>query len=415
MRWNIVRAIYLKELRETLRDRRTLIFMIALPLLLYPMMIIGLSRFQRDMEKESSQRTARLTIWGEAPDGLPDLLRSRNFEIIAARPMPDDLRAELPSMAPFERIPDPNDPDNEKKAEQIRNAAATHPLVVAARPVILDRATDLILVVWPMPPGKQGMQEVAILYDSVRQDSRRARTRLGDALDEYRETVLQRRESDKQLDAGFTKALRIQGRDVAPPARRSGFGAGSLLPFILLAISATAGFYRAVDTTAGEKERNTMQTLLCAPVRAIEIVAGKFAAIASITTLAAAANIISLGMTFKTVGQQGGMSMSLTPMQYLLVFAVLVPVTMLTSALFLAVGVFAKDFRDGQNLLTPVMMLTMMPAAITMLPNIESNAMLMLADQVAAGGRSQARADLHDAGLLRRLRHTGTDLRRPRL
>src|SRR5690606_8590681 len=89
--------------------------------------------------------------------------------------------------------------------------------------------------------------------------------------------------------------------------------------------------------------------------------------------IAAAANIASLGLTFNNLARQMSQGSSLGPSQYLLVFVVLVPVTFLSSALFLAIGVFAKDFRDGQNLATPVMMLTMMPAAVTMLPGVEAN------------------------------------------
>jgi sodium transport system permease protein len=375
MRWSIVRSIYIKELRETLRDRRTLMFMLVLPLMLYPMMIIGMTKFQKSMEKESLQRTARLTVWGDAPPELIADLKARNFEISTNKDLPPDLAAKLANgeIAPFEEGPDTNDPDADQKLEDLRERASAHPLVKAAGPSILDRTTDAVLVVWPLPAGKEGKREMAMLYDSVRQDSRRVRGRLAAVLDEHRKKILVQREKQHSLDEGFTRALRAESRDVAPKERRSGFGISITLPFMLLAISATAGFYRAIDTTAGEKERNTMQTLLCAPVRSIEIVAGKFFAISTITMIAAGANIVSLGLTFGNVSMQLGQQGTLSPAQYLLVFAVLVPVTLLTSALFLAVGVFAKDFRDGQNLATPVMLLTMLPAGITMLPGVEAN------------------------------------------
>lgn len=379
MRWNIVRAIYLKELRETLRDRRTVTFMLLLPLLLYPLMIIGLSRFQRNLEKESSERTAKVTIWGDVPADLAARLEKKNFTV-AQDGMPAGLMEKLRSneIGPFEQIPDGEDSATEKKAEEIRDRAVSHPLSVAARPLILERKTDLVLILWPQPEGKEGLRETAILFDSVRQDSRRARTRINSVLAEYRLAVIAEREKRHNLDAGFSRVMRAEARDIAPKARRSGFSIGMTLPFLLLAISATAGFYRAVDTTAGEKERNTMQTLLCAPVRSIEIMTGKFAAISTITMIAAGANIASLGLTFANVSAQIGTAMTMTPIQYALVFVVMVPVTLLTSALFLAVGVFAKDFRDGQNLLTPVMMLTMMPAAVTMLPGVELNTVTLM-------------------------------------
>lgn len=374
MRRSIIRAIYLKELRETLRDRRTLMFMLALPLLLYPMLIIGMSRFQQNLEKESAQRTARIYLWGEAPESLLRLLRARNFEVAVNKDLPARVgeRLRAGEFHQFDPYPDGEDPEADKKAEALREAASNHPLVVAARPFVLDRRVDAVLVLLP-GGAKEGRREIAVLYDSVRQDSRRARGRLGTALEEYRRSVQADRERSHGLEAGFAAAVGFEARDVAPKLRRSGFSVSISLPFILLAISATAGFYRAVETTAGEKERNTMQTLLCAPVRSLEIVVGKFAAIATITMIAAAANITSLGLTFNNLAAQMSQGSSLGPRQYLLVFVVLVPVTFLTSALFLAIGVFAKDFRDGQSLATPVMMLTMMPAAVTMLPGVEAN------------------------------------------
>lgn len=374
MRWNIVRSIYLKELRETLRDRRTLVFMIALPLMLYPLMIIGMSKFQRSLDKESLQRTVKLTVWGDAPKELIDRLKSRHFEL-DEKPMPADIAEKLwnSQIAPFEDAPERDDPELEKKHEKMEDASSSNPLIVAARPLVLDRKADVVLVVWPEQKGKEGIREMAMLYDSVRQDSGRARLRLSRALDDYRRTILASREQVHQLDTGFTRGVRLESRDIAPKTRRSGFGLSIGLPFMLLAITASAGFYRAVDTTAGEKERNTMQTLLCAPVRSLEIVGGKFAAIATITLIAAAANIGSLGMTYGNLTSQMGGVSTLNFVQYLLVFATLVPVALLNSALFLAIGVFAKDFRDGQNLATPVMLLTMMPAGITMLPGVEAN------------------------------------------
>src|SRR5258708_5035909 len=108
MRWGIVRAIYLKELRETLRDRRTVTFMLVLPLVLYPVMIVGLTRFQRDMEKESSQRTARLAVWGDAPSELIAELKNRNFDVLPGEGLSGSLAEKLKKgeMAVFESMPD---------------------------------------------------------------------------------------------------------------------------------------------------------------------------------------------------------------------------------------------------------------------------------------------------------------------
>jgi sodium transport system permease protein len=147
---------------------------------------------------------------------------------------------------------------------------------------------------------------------------------------------------------------------------------GAFLPFLLVSLSLFGGFYAAVDLTAGEKERGTMQTLMCAPLRSAEIVFGKFLAVWAVALVAACANVTSLALTMQRILPGG--DFRIAPSSYALAALMLVPITMTTSALFVAIGAFAKDFKDGQNFLTPVYMLLVMPAGVTMLPSIELNA-----------------------------------------
>jgi sodium transport system permease protein len=159
---------------------------------------------------------------------------------------------------------------------------------------------------------------------------------------------------------------------VAADQRRSGQILGLFLPFLLVTMSLLGGFYPAIDLTAGEKERGTMQTLLCAPLRSIEIIAGKFIAVWITGLTAALANIVSLGLTMARV--LPGDQLHVAPSTLALAFVMLLPLTFFMTAVFLAVASFAKDFKDGQNFLTPVYMLLALPAGVTMLRGIELNA-----------------------------------------
>jgi sodium transport system permease protein len=132
------------------------------------------------------------------------------------------------------------------------------------------------------------------------------------------------------------------------------------------------GLYAAIDLTAGEKERGTMQTLMCAPVLPAEIISGKFLAVWTIALASAVANIASLATTLgRTLPIDGT---AIPASTYAMTAFLLLPVTMLASALFLAFAVFAKDFKEGQSFLTPVYMAIGLPAAVTMLPSIQLNA-----------------------------------------
>ena len=133
-------------------------------------------------------------------------------------------------------------------------------------------------------PWTGDLGTATVYFDSVREDSTLARDRVADALTEYRRSLLGAREQARQLPAGFTRAVDVLRRDVAPPSRRAGYVLGAFLPFLLVSLSLFGGFYAAVDLTAGEKERGTMQTLMCAPLRSAEIVVGKFLAVWTVAT-----------------------------------------------------------------------------------------------------------------------------------
>jgi len=115
-----------------------------------------------------------------------------------------------------------------------------------------------------------------------------------------------------------------------------------------------------------------MQTLLVAPIRPSEIVVAKFLAVWLLSMLSLVANLVSLSLTASRLLPDNLAGVGAT--NVLLALVVLLPVTLTTSALFLALASFARDFRDGQTLLTPVYMAVALPAAVVALPTIELNA-----------------------------------------
>ncbi|NUO84344.1 CPBP family intramembrane metalloprotease, partial [candidate division KSB1 bacterium] len=140
-----------------------------------------------------------------------------------------------------------------------------------AQQALLKRDIDAVLILWPGFEEKTGSGEAGvatILFDSVRPESGKARDRVTDVLRQYREDLLKLRERQRGLSAGFATGVQLQSQNVATEQRKSGMLIGMLLPYMLILFSAMSGFYAAIDMTAGEKERGTMQTLLCAPLQA---------------------------------------------------------------------------------------------------------------------------------------------------
>jgi sodium transport system permease protein len=373
MRARIVRDIYLKEIRETLRDRRTLIMMVGLPLILYPLIILGMSSLRQSESLASEARQSRVAVWGDFPAELDALARKENIQFLPGTGMPAQVRGALGTYKPYPETP----PAREgRKKEKKDNTAERHPLTQAARPLVIGRRVDAVLAIWPglesqMKEG--GLGNIAILYDSVRNDSRKARERLNAALTEYRKQVIARRESSRGLVPGFSRAIDIRAQNVAPESRQAGFGLGQILPMLLITISFSAAFYSAVDTTAGEKERGTLQTLLCAPLLPIEIILGKFLSVWTVTAIASGVNIASMAATFGRVAVEFG-GTPIPAKVYGLAFLMLLPITLMVTAIFLAVAVFARDFKDGQNLLTPVLMVIIAISTVSVTPGMELNA-----------------------------------------
>ncbi len=373
MRPRIVLTIVRKELVEALRDRRTLFMMIALPILLYPLLLLGLSRLREGQQAATAARASALAVWGELPAEIRQrLTQGGKVELLEWAGATEAVRAGLtmgqlaPPPTPPLQLDSAEEPPTPKKMPETAWAKA-------AQQAILDRKADAVLIAWPgfadhMAKGELGV--ASILFDSVRDNSRKARDRVSDAMRLYRVDLQTGRERKLGLPPGFATGIELQSTNVATEQRKSGMLIGALLPYMLIMFSAMSGFYAAIDMTAGEKERGTMQTLLCAPVESLEIIGGKFLAVWSISMIATVVNLLSLALTFSQI-KMPGMQMSVPPSSYLVAFLMLIPISLMVNSIFLAVGAFAKDFKDGQNFLTPIMLGLLVPLSVTMTPGVE--------------------------------------------
>ena len=406
MRLFIVWVILRKELTEALRDRRTLIRLLLLPVLFYPLFAIAVTKLQDSDAAARQVRGSRVAVWGELPEALESRLEaSGKLELRPWEGAPAEVKdailsgAVTPARSPpevpvEEQIPEPG------KKPKAPWAEPENPVLAAARDQVERRAIDAVLVPWPgLRAAVEGGAEapLSIYFDSVRADSSLARDRLGDALDRARKELLLERESARGLPPGFTHAISVLPRNVAPPRRRVGQILGSMMPMMLILMSLLGGFLPAIDLTAGEKERGTMQTLLCAPLRPIEIITGKFLAVFAISLLTALANVVSMSFTLGRI-IPGEIPVPITI--YALTFVLLVPVSFLFSALFLALAVFARDYKDGQNVLMPVYLPIALLSGLTALPGIELDAwtafapVLNIALLIKALFLGEAKADL---------------------
>jgi sodium transport system permease protein len=201
-----------------------------------------------------------------------------------------------------------------------------------------------------------------------------------------REKTVEKRLADRGLAPDLIKPFEVKRQNVAPPEKVGGNLIGGLVPYIIIILSFTGAMYPAIDLTAGEKERGTMETLLCSPVDRVNIVLGKFlmvmtASVATIgfTLLSMSVTIIAggtllLGDPVKMGAGGGGFVPVIDPVGILGVFAMIAPVALFFAALLLTISLFAKSYKEAQSYVSPLIAVVIMPAMMGMLPGIELTA-----------------------------------------
>jgi sodium transport system permease protein len=343
MRPHVVWTIFKKDLVEAFRDRRTLFTTLVLPIILYPLLFMGLASFSSSKHAEIEAQSARLAVWGPVPERAL-------HEVLAARATLVDRRPAVPANAEAE-----------------------------ARAALEAKRADVVLVT---PEGALGPSiPISVYADSTELQSEAMQERVTKALQAQSATLLEERLVALGQPAISARPLEVEEKDVSTAAKRSASLVGSLLPYMVLILLATAAFYSALDMTAGEKERGTLQTLLTAPVHSLEVVAGKYLAVVALTLAAALANIGSLGLAIGRLvtgdaGQQAAFHMG--PRVALALFCTLVPAALLLAALFLAVGVLARTYKEGQSYLMPLLMVVLFAAIGSVIPGVELTPSLAL-------------------------------------
>jgi sodium transport system permease protein len=212
-------------------------------------------------------------------------------------------------------------------------------------------------------------------------------TRLQNFFRDFRERTVRERLESRGLPPALVEPFRVDEQNVAPPEKVSGTVFGGLIPYFVIVLCLVGAMYPAMDLTAGEKERGTMETILCSPVSRVHLVLGKFLMVLTASLASALLAMISMGFTFQAglgllenLEQFGGTAL---PLRFSLgamaaVFLMVVPLAVLFSAALLAIALFAKSYKEAQSYLSPLTILIVLPAVISVLPGVELNAALSL-------------------------------------
>ena len=342
-----VGVVYRKELTEWLRDRRTLISTVLVPLLAFPILMVGMSSLFAIMLGKAEKETAKVMVLGgeDSPQLLEKIKKESSLEIV---PPSDDYKKLI-------------------SEKEIRAA------------VEIPKGFNDAL-------NRGEAQTVKIYYYEGEVKSSFGANHIEKFFDDYRDSVISTRLSARNLPASIIKPFEVKQENVAPPEKVSGAALGGLLGYMVILLSMTGAIYPAIDLTAGEKERGTMETILSSPLSRVDLVLGKFFLVLSASLCTAILSIISMGTSFYLVGNSGAMAkkdaavfqLHIGLSTVLSVFLMALPLAVLFAAALLTIALFAKSYKEAQSYLTPMTFIVVIPAVASLLPGFDLNPKLAL-------------------------------------
>lgn len=353
MRFNIVLAILKKEILELLRDKKTLFVMIILPILMYPLLLIGITQFLQttmdDMEKQNIKIEAYNTdsLFQKTVENVN--IENEKSKIVLKQIKSDKLSIYLNSeKKPTEKL---------KKAFDNRNLNA---LIV-----------------------KDINKNYNVYLNSIKDDSSIINKKVQDLMDQYKTALIEKDLRNKNLNVEKTlNPISINVIETADNQEIAGSLMGKILPFIMIMGVLMGAIYPAIDLIAGEKERGTLETLFTLPISNLELLAGKYLAVSLGAIVTALLNILSVGASLiylTSLMDLQGQSINLSIFNMKMIFPLIVTIisiiifAMVISALSMCLCSFAKSYKEAQNYITPLTLLTMIPSYASMMPNMNLN------------------------------------------
>jgi sodium transport system permease protein len=346
--WRNVAVVYRKELRDSLRDRRTVISMIVVPIVLMPLFTIGVGIVSIAVFGRAMRETPSVMVLGgeDSPKVMTALRDFKGIRIVPSRP---DYA---------ERITN----------KQVR-AAVEIPRDFDARIARGESATVHIYMYQGELRSALGADRLQTFFDGVR------------------ERTVRERLAVRHLPEDLAVPFGIEQKNIAPPEKVGGAVIGGLLPYFVILLCLTGAMYPAIDLTAGEKERGTIETILCSPVSRVHLALGKFFMVLTASLSTGLLSILSMGAAF-TIGKailahvsavgSSRLPLAISPTAIVWVFLMIVPLAVLFSATLLTIALFAKSYKEAQSYLSPLAVLVILPAVISVLPGVELNAPLSL-------------------------------------
>lgn len=337
--------IFLKELRELRRDKKTLFFVVALPLLLFPMGIGAMLYFTGKMHQSASYESLSFTIVNEdiAPDMSSNLKSNEDFVFVGVNGESAAIKA-------------------------IQDGDVNFVIVVPAN--------------FSKEITKNGPIKIDVLYSNAQHNviPRRVHRAFAKYEQQVRETSMSKHGIDIAFQGAVLDPIQLNMVDVTDKRISWGEKIGGLIPYVIFILCLQGAMLPASDLGAGEKERGTLETLIICPVDRYQLVMGKFLTIAFVGVTVALVSVSS--MAFWGIVFTKGVAVDIVAqfmsrigmLDFVLIFLMLIPVVSIFAAALLSLSIYARSFKEAQSYMGPMMFVVIVPIIVATLPGVSLNA-----------------------------------------
>lgn len=342
---NNIITIFRKELKEILRDKRTLIIMLVLPLVVYPLLFTGVSSFMQGQAEKAGEETLRIGL-GEGGDAA--LFR----EYLSAWPGKTDVRS-------------------------ISSDTAEAKVQIQA---------DSLDVVFFFPDGftasVDSLDPVSYTYYYTSTNKEFQVDMIRGISQGFQQSLTARKLAQLSVNERVLEPAQAEAHNIASNREQFGSIIGGIIPYFFIIFCLIGCMYPAMDIAAGEKERGTLETLLVSPASRLDIYLGKFMAVGLSGFISAMAAIAGILISSKMISAEAGAEASgimemmegiIQPGSVLLLLGILLPLNAFFAAITLMLSIYARTYKEAQGMISPMMIVTVFPSVAGMLPGVTLN------------------------------------------
>ena len=335
---SIIVSIFKKELIDVLRDRRTLMFMVVIPILITPLLVIGSIKFQEYQNKKSEEKILKIAFINESEDSLTKQLLSdqKGVNIIEGVQL-DSIESYI-------------------KSDSLQGG--------------LYLGKGFLKKIKTNSSG-----DVKIYYKSSDLMSK-SKKRMQAALDIYKEKIIEERLKQLNVDGQILDPITITNIDMATAKETLGKAIGGFIPYVLVMFIFLGAMYPAIDLGAGEKERGSLETLLSSPATKFEITMGKLLVVSLTGIVSGLVSVLGISSSLFFIDKipvqiQETILELINPFMISSIIILMIPIAIFFASMLLSISFYARSFKEAQSLMGPLNMVIIVPLFLSLGPGME--------------------------------------------